>query len=179
MRSEPDIRAWFYIKLSEKRHNSVCSGGSESIHYYSFSMIKCLIFLAVPAVLSPLVILVGPLLVGSSPTGESSPEGESSRGVGGARKVAEGGRGNSSLQPTATPSQIRLGGRLKAFQILGLVTLQGKSHQCIPLLGIARPRSQFLCVCERLTYSQDQSTYFPAAELGRPILEIYKSLIDV
>jgi hypothetical protein len=75
-----------------------------------------------PAVLSPLVILVGPLLVGSSPTGESSPEGESSRGVGGARKVAEGGRGNSSLQPTATPSQIRLGGRLHAFQILGFKT---------------------------------------------------------
>jgi hypothetical protein len=90
-------------------------------------MIKCLIFLAVPAVLSPLVILVGPLLVGSSPTGESSPEGESSRGVGGARKVAEGGRGNSSLQPTATPSQIRLGGRLNAFQILGLETKDNAS----------------------------------------------------
>jgi hypothetical protein len=160
----------------------VCSGGSESIHSYSFSMIKCLIFLTVQAFLSPLVILVGPLLVASSPTGESSPEGESSRGVGGARKVAEGGRGNSSLQPTATPSQMRLGGRLNGFQILGLETkdnagvdrysdkraacstLQGKSHLCISFLGIARPQSQFLCVCERFIYSQDWSTYFPAAE---------------
>jgi hypothetical protein len=44
-------------------------------------------------------------------------------------------------------------------------TLQGKSHLCIPL-GIAWPQSQFLhsCVCERFIYSQDRSTYFPAAE---------------
>jgi hypothetical protein len=36
--------------------------------------------------------------------------------------------------------------------------LQGKSHVCIPFLGIARPQSQFphLCVCERFIYSQDQ-----------------------
>ncbi len=34
------------------------------------------------------------------------------------------------------------------------------------LLGIARPQSQFpySCVCERFIYSQDRSTYFPAAE---------------
>ncbi len=45
-------------------------------------------------------------------------------------------------------------------------TLQGKSHLCIPFLGIARPQSQFphSCVCEWFIYSQDQSTYFPAAE---------------
>ncbi len=45
-------------------------------------------------------------------------------------------------------------------------TLQGKSHLCIPFLGIARPQSQFpqSCVCERFIYSQDQSIYFPAAE---------------
>ncbi len=37
---------------------------------------------------------------------------------------------------------------------------------CIPFLGFARPQSQFShsCACERLTYSQDRSTYFPAAE---------------
>ncbi len=29
------------------------------------------------------------------------------------------------------------------------------------------------------TYSQDRSTYFPAAEIGRPILEIYNSLTDM
>ncbi len=41
-----------------------------------------------------------------------------------------------------------------------------KSHLCIPFLGIARPQSQFphSCVCERFIYSQDRSTYFPAAE---------------
>jgi hypothetical protein len=46
--------------------------------------------------------------------------------------------------------------------------LQGKSHLCFPFLGIARPQSQFphSCVCERFIYSQDQSTYFPAAELA-------------
>ncbi len=53
-------------------------------------------------------------------------------------------------------------------------TLQGKSHFCIPFLGIARPQSQFphSCVCERFIYSKDQSTYFPAT-IGRPI---HKSL---
>ncbi len=45
-------------------------------------------------------------------------------------------------------------------------TLQGKSHLCIPFLGIARPQYQFphSCVCDRFIYSQDWSTYFPAAE---------------
>ncbi len=45
-------------------------------------------------------------------------------------------------------------------------TLQRKSPLCIPFLGIARPQSQFLhsCICERFIYSQDLSTYFPAAE---------------
>ncbi len=45
-------------------------------------------------------------------------------------------------------------------------TLQGKSHLCIPFLGIVQPQSQFphSCVCEQFIYSQDQSTYFPAAE---------------
>jgi hypothetical protein len=45
--------------------------------------------------------------------------------------------------------------------------LQRKSHLCIPILGIARPQSQFLhsCVSEhRAMYSQDRSTYFPAEE---------------
>ncbi len=37
--------------------------------------------------------------------------------------------------------------------------LQRKSHLCIPFLGIARPQSQFPCVCERFIYSQDQSTH--------------------
>jgi hypothetical protein len=46
-------------------------------------------------------------------------------------------------------------------------TLQRKSHLCIPRKGLARPPSQFphSCVCERFIYSQDRSTYFPAAEL--------------
>jgi hypothetical protein len=47
-----------------------------------------------------------------------------------------------------------------------LCTLQGKSHLCIPFLGIARPQSQFpihVSVSD-FTYSQNRSTYFPAAE---------------
>ncbi len=41
-------------------------------------------------------------------------------------------------------------------------SLQGKSHLCIPFLGIARPQPQFphSCVCERFIYSQDRSTYY-------------------
>ncbi len=47
-----------------------------------------------------------------------------------------------------------------------LPTLQRKSYLCVPFLGIAWPQSQYphSCVCERFIYSQDQSTYFPAAE---------------
>ncbi len=43
--------------------------------------------------------------------------------------------------------------------------LQRKSHLCILRKGIARPQSHLphSCVCERL-YSQDRSTYFPAAK---------------
>jgi hypothetical protein len=45
-------------------------------------------------------------------------------------------------------------------------TLQRKSHLCTPRKGITWPQSQFpqSCVCERFLYSQDRSTYFPAAE---------------
>ncbi len=44
--------------------------------------------------------------------------------------------------------------------------LQGKFHLYIPFLGIARPQSQFphSCVCKGFIFSQDRSTYFPAAE---------------
>ncbi len=48
-----------------------------------------------------------------------------------------------------------------------MCTLQGKSRLCNPFLGIAQPQSQFphwWCVCEQFIYSQDRSTYFPAAE---------------
>jgi hypothetical protein len=46
------------------------------------------------------------------------------------------------------------------------LTLKGKSHLCIPILGIAWLQSQFphACVCERFTYYQDRSIYFLAAE---------------
>ncbi len=49
-------------------------------------------------------------------------------------------------------------------------SLQGKSLLCIPFLGKAWPQSQFphFCVCERFIYSQDRSTYFPAAEKADP-----------
>ncbi len=47
-----------------------------------------------------------------------------------------------------------------------LHAVKGKSHLCIPFLEIVRPQSQFphSCVCEQFIYSQDRSTYFPAAE---------------
>ncbi len=43
---------------------------------------------------------------------------------------------------------------------------QGKYHLCSLFLGIAPPQSQFphSCVCEQFIYTQDRSTYFPAAE---------------
>jgi hypothetical protein len=46
------------------------------------------------------------------------------------------------------------------------LTMQRKSHLCIPLLEIVRPQSQnpHSCVYERFIYSQDRSKYFPAAE---------------
>jgi hypothetical protein len=56
--------------------------------------------------------------------------------------------------------------------------LQGKSHLVIPFMGIVRPQSQFPHpgVCERFMYSQDRSTYFPAAESWKYInlSEIYE-----
>ncbi len=51
-------------------------------------------------------------------------------------------------------------------EVIGRLGVQQNSYLCIPFLGIARPQSQFphSCVCERFIYSQDWSTYFPAAE---------------
>ncbi len=50
--------------------------------------------------------------------------------------------------------------------LMWISALQGKFHLCIPFRGIVRPQSQFphSCVCERFIYTQDQSTYIPAAE---------------
>ncbi len=52
--------------------------------------------------------------------------------------------------------------QLWRWQSDALTTLQGKSHLCIPFLGIARPQPQFphSCVCEQFIQSQDRSTYF-------------------
>ncbi len=55
-------------------------------------------------------------------------------------------------------------------RLVSNTTLQGKSHLCIPFLGIARPQPQFphSFVCERfILYSQDRSTYF--LKQNRPI----------
>jgi hypothetical protein len=66
-------------------------------------------------------------------------------------------------------------------------TLQGKSHFCIPFLGIARPQSQFpqSCVCERFTLYIPRigpRTVFPCSWIGRPgnikISHRYMSLGD-
>ncbi len=47
-----------------------------------------------------------------------------------------------------------------------IVVSRWKSHLFISKKRIARPQSQFphSCVCERVTYSQNRSTYFPAAD---------------
>ncbi len=60
-------------------------------------------------------------------------------------------------------------------------TLQRKSHLCIPVLGIALPRSQFphSCVCERFIYSQDRCSYFPAAEWQTDPGNIYHRYMSV
>ncbi len=59
-------------------------------------------------------------------------------------------------------------------------TLQQKTHLWIPRKGTVRPQSQFphSCVCERFIYFQDRSTLhiFPCSRIGRPIVEIHKSL---
>jgi hypothetical protein len=61
-----------------------------------------------------------------------------------------------------------------------ILALQRKSHFCIHFLVIARPQYQFPQSCERNLYSQDRSTYFPAAEYNRQIDRgnICKSLAD-
>ncbi len=53
--------------------------------------------------------------------------------------------------------------------LFDLATLSYTARK-ISFLGIARPQSQFphSCVCVRFIYSQDLSTYFPAAEEADP-----------
>jgi hypothetical protein len=61
-------------------------------------------------------------------------------------------------------------------------TLQRKSHLCAPRKGIAWPKqSKFphSCVCEGFIYSQDRSTYFPAAEKADQLLEYMNRLLTV
>ncbi len=52
------------------------------------------------------------------------------------------------------------------FKITNIFATKGgpKSHLCIPKKGIARPRSQFPHSCKQFAYSQDRSSYFPAAK---------------
>ncbi len=63
--------------------------------------------------------------------------------------------GMRDLSASAPSSRILSGDALSS----GWCALQRKSYLCIPLLGIARPPSQFphSCVCERFIYSQDPS----------------------
>jgi hypothetical protein len=57
-------------------------------------------------------------------------------------------------------------GILPRWATASIGTLQRKSHLCIFRKGVAQPQSQFpqSCVSERFIYTQDRSTYFPAAE---------------
>ncbi len=58
--------------------------------------------------------------------------------------------------------------------------LQRKSHLCIPFLGIAWPQPKFQnsCVCERFMYSPKIGLHISSSRIGRPIVEVYKSLTD-
>ncbi len=55
--------------------------------------------------------------------------------------------------------------------------LQTRSKLCIPRNKTARPHPQFphSCICELCVYSHDRST---CSKIGRPIVRVYKSLID-
>jgi hypothetical protein len=63
-------------------------------------------------------------------------------------------------------------------KIRNLSTLLRKSHSCIPIKGIVRPRSQFPeFMCLRAIYIFAESVHiFSSSRKGRPILRIYKSL---
>jgi hypothetical protein len=61
-------------------------------------------------------------------------------------------------------------------------TLQRKFHLRIPFRGIARPQSQFPHSCAFGRFINSQSTYvqyLAAAQLDRPILEIYKYFTEI
>jgi hypothetical protein len=64
-----------------------------------------------------------------------------------------------------------------------LHTLQGKSHLCIPFLGIARSLSPnfhiHVSVSDLYTVFSGSVHIFPCSRIGRPIPEIYKSLTDI
>ncbi len=65
-------------------------------------------------------------------------------------------------------------------QNLRICAMQGKSHLCIPFLGIARPqfRNFHIHVSMSDLYIPRISPHISCSRIGRPIIGIYKSLTD-
>ncbi len=91
-----------------------------------------------------------------------------------------GGADTPTLHQTSPPNQA--GFIRRPVPLFVTSALQGKSHLCIPFLGIARPQSQFphSCACLCAIYIFSGSVHIvPCSKSGRLILEIYKSLSQI
>jgi hypothetical protein len=78
---------------------------------------------------------------------------------------------------TARQHPLKAAGDLK--KVIASTVLKGKSHLCIPFLGIPRPQFKFphVSVCD--LYIPRIGPHISLQQNSRPIREIYKSLTDI